>query len=116
MNLLRSLSIAGVALATGATTWIVWPRPDASIEVALGGRATVVDHFGRRAPLSDTIFVGGGGARRRVRVINRDTMPHVLALFTVAAGAETDYTVPPGTFGGFCSAHASSKSLTVVVR
>lgn len=116
MTMMRGLTVFAIALATGATTWIVWPRPDAAIEVALGGRATVVDHFGRRTPLSDTVIVGGSGARRRVRVTNRDTMPHVLALFTVAAGAETDYTVPPGTFGGFCSAHASSKSLTVVVR
>ncbi len=113
---MRALTILAIVIACGAAAWLVWPRPNAAIEVALGGRATVIDHLGRRSPLSDTVFVGGGGTRRRVRVINRDTMPHVLALFTVAAGATADYTVPPGTFGGACSAHASSKTLTVVVR
>lgn len=112
----RMMTILGILAAAAATTWIVWPRPDLSIEVDRGGVATVVDHLGRRSALRDTLFVGGSGARRQVRVVNRDTVRHVLALFTVAPGAEDQYTVPPGTFGGYCSAHLSSKTLTVVVR
>ncbi len=112
----RMLLLLGILALSTLVAWWLWPRPDLSIEVERGGVASVVDHYGRRRPLSDTIFVGGSGARRAVRVINRDTMTHQLALFTADAGSETSYTIPPGTYGGYCSAHAASRHLTVVVR
>jgi hypothetical protein len=49
-------------------------------------------------------------------VVNEDTIQHRLAMFTVPAGGQTDYTVPPGTFGGACSAHPSKKQLTFVIQ
>jgi hypothetical protein len=112
----RVLTLVAVVALTGLSTWLVWPRPDTRIDIARGGVATVISWYGVRSPLSDTIVVGGSGARRTVRVINRDTMQHVLSLFTVKAGSQMDYTVPPGAFGGYCSAHPTGKTLTVVVR
>jgi len=116
MHTSRLLALLGVTALTGLTTWCVWPRPDTRIDIARGGIATVISRYGMRSPLSDTIVVGGSGARRKVRVINRDTLQHVLSLFTVQAGSQMDYTVPPGSFGGYCSAHTTGQTLTVVVR
>lgn len=110
------MGLLAILLSVGAFVWLSWPRPDAEIRVALGGVATVIDRYGRSSPLRDTVVVGGAGARRALRIVNRDTVPHVLAMFTVAAGSRQDYTVPPGAFGGYCSAHAAGAHLTVVVR
>ncbi len=112
----RGAQLGAVALATALVTWLLWPRPDAEIRVALGGRAVVANGYGLTAPLGDTIVVGGRGRRRTIRVTNADTVPHQLALFSVAPGESRDYVAPPGTFGGVCSAHAGSGRLTVVVR
>lgn len=112
----RSLALFGLLAATAAAVWITWPRPDTLIRVQRGGVAVVTDVFGRVRPLPDTVFVGGSGAKRKIRVVNEDTMQHRLAMFTVAAGEQTDYTVPPGTFGGACSAHPTKKQLTFVIR
>jgi hypothetical protein len=49
-------------------------------------------------------------------VVNEDTVQHRLAMFTVEAGAQTDYTVPLGTFGGACSAHPTKTQLTFVIK
>ena len=76
----------------------------------------MTDIFGRNAPLPDTVYVGGRGPKRKVRVVNEDTVQHQLAMFTVPAGEQTEYTVPPGTFGGACSAHPTKKQLTFVIR
>ena len=81
-----------------------------------GGDARVLDDWGRRSALGDTVFVRGSGGHRTVRVVNDDTIPHRLAMFAAAAGETRDYSVPLGVFGGFCSAHSASKHLTVVVR
>lgn len=108
--------LAGVAALTAAATWLLWPRPDASLVVRRGGRAEVVNGYGLSSPLGDTIVVGGRGQRRAIRVVNEDTVRHQLALFSVDPGESRDYVVPPGTFGGVCSAHAGSGRLTVVVR
>jgi hypothetical protein len=112
----RRWAIAGACAVSGSLTWLTWPRPDSRIEVLPGGIPTVVDMFGRRSPLRDTLMVGGAGARRTVRVTNLDSVTHQLALFTVKAGQQMDYHVPPGTFGGFCSTHPKSGRLTIVVR
>lgn len=116
MNVARATSIVALTVGSVGAAWLLWPRPDLSIEVDRGGVATVIDHYGRRSSLNDTVFVGGGGARRSVRVVNRDSVQHQLAMFTVQPGAQVDYTVPTGTFGGYCSAHRKSKTLTIVVR
>jgi plastocyanin len=51
-----------------------------------------------------------------VRVVNADTVPHALALFTAAPGSTMDYTIStPGTYGGTCSTHPSG-NLVYVVR
>lgn len=111
----QTLTLSGLVAAIAAATWLLWPRPDLTIEVDRGGVATVISAYGQRSPLSDTLWVGGRGGRRTVRVTNRDTVHHQLALFAVDAGATRDYVVPPGTFGGVCSAHPRNR-LTVVVR
>ncbi len=113
---MRIVAVVGIIVLSAIAAWWVWPRPNVEIRIARGGTATVVDHMGRRSPLGDTIFVRGGGGKRTVRVINEDTMPHQLAMFNAVAGGTRDYTVPLGVYGGFCSAHATSKRLTVVVR
>ena len=112
----RLLLLVAVVVCSGALAWLTWPHPDVEITVDRGGVATIVDRFGGQTPLGDTVFVGGGGARRTVRVVNRDTVAHRLAMFSAAAGDRRDYTVPTGVYGGFCSAHPSSKHLTFVVR
>ncbi len=112
----RVLQLAAVAVVTVGALWLVWPRPDAEIHVERGGRAVVANGYGFTRPLGDTVVVGGRGRRRTIRVTNEDTVPHQLALFSVAPGEVRDYVAPPGTFGGVCSAHAGSGRLTVVVR
>ena len=112
----RVITLLAVVAGTLALVWLAWPHPDVTIVVERGGRALVMSRLGRRGPLDDTLFVGGSGARRSVRVINHDSLSHQLALFTVQPGAQTDYAVPLGTFGGYCSAHPRSKRLTIVVR
>lgn len=116
MTLRQLATVGGVALGTAAVVWFTWPRPDTLIRVQRGGIAVVTDAFGRDRPLPDTVFVGGSGARRKIRVVNEDTMQHRLAMFTIPAGEQTDYTVPPGTFGGACSAHPTKTQLTFVIR
>ena len=116
MMVRRIASLGGLLLAIAGAVWWTWPRPDTLIRVQRGGVAVITDAFGRDTPLPDTVFVGGSGAKRKIRVVNEDTMQHRLAMFTVPAGDQTDYTVPPGTFGGACSAHPTKKQLTFVIR
>lgn len=108
--------VLAVAAVSAGLAWFSWPRPDTLIRVTRGGVALVTDAYGRTAPLGDTVFVRGGGARRTIRVVNEDTVKHQLAMFNIPAGEQTEYTVPPGTFGGVCSAHPTSKHLTFVIR
>ncbi len=113
----RRLASAVLAiLAAAGFAWVVWPRPALELRVAPGGRATVTDRLGRTRPLGDTVRVGGGG-RRRVRVVNADTMAHQLGLFAAPAGETVSYTLPrPGTYTALCTAHGVSPALTLVVR
>jgi len=115
MNARRLLSLSALLVGTAGAVWWTWPRPDTLIRVQRGGVAVISDAFGRDTPLPDTVRVGGSGAKRKIRVVNEDTIQHRLAMFTVPAGGQTDYTVPPGTFGGACSAHPSRKQLTFVI-
>lgn len=108
--------VFAVVAVTAGLAWFSWPRPDTLIRVTRGGVTMVTDAYGRTAPLGDTVFVRGGGARRTIRVVNEDTVKHQLAMFNIPAGEQTEYTVPPGTFGGACSAHPTSTHLTFVIR
>lgn len=116
MNVRRTFALGALLLATAAAVWGTWPRPDTLIRVQRGGIAVITDALGRDTPLPDTVRVGGSGAKRKIRVVNEDTVQHRLAMFTVPAGGQTDYTVPLGTFGGACSAHPSKKQLTFVIQ
>ena len=109
-------TLSGLLLTVAAVVWYTWPRPDTLIRVQRGGTAVVTNMFGQDTPLPDTIFVGGRGPKRKIRVVNEDTMQHRLAMFTIPAGEQTEYTVPPGTFGGMCSAHPNNGQLTFVIR
>lgn len=113
----RLLGIAAVILLTGAATWWAWPRPALELHVARGGRGTVVDRWGRSSPLPDTIFIDAQGRDTKVRVVNDDTTYQTLGIFGAAANSSRTFSVPlPGVYGGFCSAHASSGTITYVVR
>jgi len=112
----RVAVLVAVVALSAVLAWFSWPRPDTLIRVTRGGVAMVTDAYGRTAPLGDTVFVRGGGARRTIRVVNDDTIKHQLAMFNVPAGEQTEYTAPPGTFGGVCTAHPTSKRLTFVIR
>lgn len=116
MTAKRWLTATALTLGAIGVGWLAWPRPDTSIVIAEGGVATVIDGYGRRSSLGDTVFIAGSGPQRRVRLVNRDTMQHVLALFTIDAGEQMDYKVPQGTFGGLCTAHNGSQQLTLVVQ
>jgi hypothetical protein len=76
----RPLAIVALLLATAAAVWFTWPRPDTLIRVRRGGVAVVTDAFGRDRPLPDTVFVGGSGAKRKIRVVNEDTLQHTFVV------------------------------------
>lgn len=99
-----------VAVAAGVA-WFTWPRASVVIEIAPGGLATVDG-----AALPETLFVKARGRSTVIRVVNRDSVRHQLALFGADAHETRDFTIAyPGTYGGTCSAHPSG-SLTYVVR
>jgi len=103
--------VGAVLLGTAALTWVTWPRPAATIEIAVGGAATVGG-----AALPETLVLKAKTGGAVVRVVNRDTVRHALALFAADAGATVEYTIPrPGTYGGACSAHPTG-ALTYLVR
>jgi hypothetical protein len=97
--------------------WWGWPHPALDLEIGLGGRGTIVDRWGRRSALPETLIIAAEGRNTRVRVTNLDTTYQTLGLFGAAAGTVRTFKVPlPGTYGGYCSAHASSGRITYIVR
>lgn len=113
----RALTVAAVAALALAAAWWTWPRPDLELEVARGGVGAVVDRFGRRRPLPDTLFLQARGRETTVRVVNRDTAPATLGIFSARPGESRDFGIAtPGVYGGFCSAHPTRWRLTYVVR
>jgi hypothetical protein len=109
--------LAGIVLATGAASWWAWPRPALELRIDLGGRGMVVDRWGRTSPLPETLYVSATGRDTKVRIDNRDTTYQTLGIFGAAAGTVRNFSVPlPGSYGGFCSAHASSGQITYVVQ
>jgi len=96
--------------------WLVSDRPALQIDVERGGHAFVRGMFSEAA-LPETIYVHAVGSHTVIRIANRDTVRHHLGLFDVDAGQTRDFTIAyPGVFGGFCSAHPTSKQLVYVVE
>ena len=113
----RVLTVGGVLLATAAATWYAWPRPALHLRVERGGIGVVVDRWGRTSALPETLFVQASGRTTKVLIQNRDTAYQTLGMFGVAAGTERSFSLPlPGAYGGYCSAHATSKQLTYVIQ
>ena len=113
----RALAVAGVLIATAAAAWWTWPHPDLELDVARGGIGSVVDRFGRRRPLPDTLYLQARGHETTVRVVNRDTTAATLGIFPARPGETRDFTIAtPGVYGGYCSAHPTRQRLTYVVR
>lgn len=111
MSVSRSLSLGSIVLVMAALTWWTWPRPAVTIEIAPGGTATVAG-----AALPETLFVKARGRSTVIRVVNRDSVRHQLALFGADAQETRDFTIAyPGTYGGVCSTHPSG-NLTYVVQ
>jgi len=109
--------MAAVILVTASATWWGWPRPAVELRVELGGRGMLVDRWGRTSPLPDTVFIEAQGRSTKVRVVNQDTTYQTLGIFGAAANSSRTFSVPlPGSYGGFCSAHASSGMITYVVQ
>lgn len=107
----RIATAAAVATVAAGVAWSTWPRPSVVIEIAPGGVATV----GGEA-LPETLFVRARGRSTVIRVVNRDSVRHQLALFGADANDTRDFTIAyPGTYGGACSAHPTG-NLTYVVR
>jgi hypothetical protein len=107
----RSLSIGVVVIGVAALTWWTWPRPTVTIQIAPGGTATV-----NGSVLPETLFIKSRGRNTVIRVVNRDSTRHQLALFGADAGETRDFTITyPGTYGGVCSTHPSG-NLTYVVQ
>ncbi|HYW33205.1 MAG TPA: hypothetical protein VE869_17010 [Gemmatimonas sp.] len=112
----RAGIVLGILLLASVAAWLLWPRPDAVIRIARGGAATVgAGPLGRSAPLGDTIAIGGSGWRR-VELINEDTIPHQIAMFRVPVGSTSSYRVPPGVYGGLCTAHPTKRAITFIAR
>lgn len=113
----RTLTLFALLVATaGATLW-AWPRPSIELRVARGGRGMVVDRWGRTSPLPETVFIAARGRNTRVRVVNEDSTYQTLGIFGAAANSSRTFSVPlPGVYGGYCSAHDSSGTITYVVR
>jgi hypothetical protein len=113
----RGLSIVGIVALTALASWWAWPRPALELRVDPGGRGLIVDRWGRTTPLPETVFVTATGRNTRIRIDNRDTTFQTLGIFGAAAHTVRSFSVPlPGSYGGFCSAHASSQQITYVVQ
>lgn len=111
----RAVQLAGVALVTLAAAWLLWPRPALEIEVDAAGTGHVVGLFGQRA-LPETLTVDGG-RHAEVRLVNRSDRRQQLGIFGVGPRETRSYRVgAPGVFGGFCSAHPTSRRLVYVIR
>ncbi len=111
------MTVAGIVALTAVAAWWGWPRPALDLRVELGGRGVVVDRWGRTTPLPETLFVAATGRTTKVRLDNRDTTYQTLGIFGAAANSERSFSVPlPGVYGGYCSAHAASKTITYVVQ
>lgn len=116
-TLRRAAKITAVLFVTAAATFWMWPRPALTVRVERGGRAVVVDRWGRTAVLPETLLIAAQGRSTRVLIDNRDTTYQTLGIFGVAANSTRSFTVPmPGVYGGYCSAHESGGRITYVIQ
>jgi len=111
-------AVTGLVAATAACVWLSWPRPDLTIQVALGSAAVVLPRYAARwrpaTPLPLVLEVERGAL---VRVINDDTAWARLGIFSApphSADTERAPTVP-GMFLTFCSAHPG-RAIEIVVK
>ncbi len=112
----RSLGLALGTVAVAAVAWFSWPRPSAVIVVDPGGVAWVESRSGRMA-LPETVHIAARGRNTTLRLINRDTVRHELALFGANAGETREYVIAyPGTYAGVCTTHKQTKRLVYVVE
>ncbi len=112
----RSAGIAAIVTACAIATWLAWPRPAVEIHVERGGHAFVHGLFSQRE-LPETLNVHAVGSSTVIRIVNRDTVRHHLGLFDANPGETRDFVVAyPGTFGGYCSTHPTSKQLVYVIE
>ena len=112
----RTLSIFSIVCVTALAAWWFWPRPALQLRVDLGGQGLIVDRWGNTTALPETVFVNATGRVTRIRVVNNDTTFQTLGLFSAPATSVRNYRVEPGTYAGFCSAHAASKTIVYVVK
>jgi hypothetical protein len=112
----RSAWIGTIVVAVVLATWFVWDRPAVEIRVEPGGHA-FVDGLFSRTPLPETVYVRAVGSHTVIRIVNKDTVKHHLGVFDAEPGETRDFSVAyAGTFGGFCSAHPTSKQLVYVIE
>lgn len=112
----RAFSIFGIVSVSALVAWWFWPRPSLNLRVDLGGRGLIVDRWGNTTTLPETVFVKATGQVTRIRVVNNDTTFQTLGLFSAPATSVRNYRVERGTYAGFCSAHAASKTIVYVVK
>ncbi len=111
----RGGTVAGVVALTALASWWAWPHPALVLRIERGGTGLIVDRWGRTTALPETIHVATSGRNTRVRIENRDTTYQTLGIFGVAANSSRSFSVAlPGAYGGFCSAHPTSKQITYV--
>lgn len=112
----RSIVLLAGLAGVAAIGWVAWPRPSAVIVVEPGGVAWV-EGPGGRAALPETLHVAARGRNTTLRLINRDSVRHELALFGANPGETREYTVAyPGTYSGFCTTHKKTRRLVYVVE
>ncbi len=112
----RTGAILGILTLAAIAAWLLWPRAHTVIHIARGGLATVrTGPLRPTVPLGDTITIGGSGWRR-VQLVNEDTIPHQIAMFRVPKGETSSYRIPPGVYGGLCTAHPTQRAITFIAR
>ncbi|MBI1809052.1 MAG: hypothetical protein HYR75_04080 [Gemmatimonadetes bacterium] len=113
----RSVAIVAAVAVAATVTWLLWPRPAAVIVVEPGGVAWVEGMGGSRIALPETLHVAARGRNTTLRLINRDSVRHELALFGANPGETREFTVTfPGTYSGVCTTHKKTGRLVYVVE
>lgn len=112
----RNALLAAGAVGVALVVWMSWPRPSVVIVVEPGGVAWV-ERTGGRVALPETLHVAARGRNTTLRLINRDSVRHELALFGANPGEQREYTIAyPGTYSGVCTTHKKTKRLVYVVE
>ncbi|MCU0649014.1 MAG: hypothetical protein MUF00_13520 [Gemmatimonadaceae bacterium] len=108
-----ALAIALLLCAGASVRWAMRPAVEIAIDAA--GRAGVVDAFGRRRALPDTLVIARGG-RPRIRITNAAPRAHIVGLFRAPADSTVEFALPgPGRYSGQCTVHPRAQ-LTLLVE